>query len=284
MPTCHLCKMNHQLKYCKYFLALSPALRRKSVEKQNMCINCLAHTHTVDQCYSFERCRYCASVHHALLHVDPNGEQVPRTIPNNEENSRRPAAKNEYCLVTPQTPVVVPALFQANVHYQDYSEVLTFLVLSNFEHSAMLWNVANKFPGFKATYNEDGEPFGRFMIHSMGPKFDFILPLKQSFDIPPIEPINDTRLRAHFSKFLPLAHENFHAESKVDVIIGKKSWQRIKTRGFIKENCSLPIAQATHFGWVIHGVWMGCACLSHEAKYPIMLPRRGRNMLNRVQQ
>lgn len=269
MPHCHLCHVNHQIKYCPFFIGLGPELRRRTLEKTKMCVNCLAHTHTLPDCLSLIRCRYCGSNHHSLLHVHAAGNEGTE----DQTETSSAVTKHPYALPKPQPPVQVVPLIRAIVSYKDHEEPLTFMVNPQSRHSWMLQDTASRFPDFQAEYNNVGLPCGRFVVQTYRSNFSWFLRLTPEFESEVPAAIGDIRLRAHFNNFVPLAHENFHDEEKVDVILGGKSWDLIKKPAIIKQDKTLPIAQATMFGWVIHGTWQGCACRRHEAQIPIHLPR-----------
>lgn len=74
-PKCHLCGLNHPLKYCLRFKEWSPQLRRLSIVNKGYCLNCLAYDHKRYWCSSRERCqfqygpnKFCNARHHTILH------------------------------------------------------------------------------------------------------------------------------------------------------------------------------------------------------------------------
>ncbi|XP_073829439.1 uncharacterized protein [Musca autumnalis] len=317
MVQCHLCHRSHQLKYCPFFDMVGPQLRRRTVEKHKICLNCLAHTHTIESCDSPIRCRHCGGNHHSMIHqpepttVDAQSEtkqirsqpislpalynaaafpdenppqngsnqprrfpwrsilakidtqallaSLPQQTPIDEPRQPRPST----CYVTP--------MIKTSVSYMGHEQNLTLMVDTNVRHSQILWEVAKKFPDFQPKVNRAGAPYGQFMVHSFGPKYDYIFQLSDQFNVP--EPIGDTRLRAHFNNFVPLAHDDFHNVNTVDIVLSQRSWNKIKKSQAIQNNDNTPTAQATHFGWVIHGSWNGCSCAQHENQSPIYMSK-----------
>ncbi|XP_075158246.1 uncharacterized protein LOC142231517 [Haematobia irritans] len=273
MTRCHLCNIAHLLKYCKFFLALHVDLRWRTLEKNKICTNCLAQTHTADGCFSLYRCRYCGAKHHSLLHVHPAGYEEKQAKALAATDDRRPKAKNQYRLLNPESPIHVAPLIRTTVTHGDCEATMTILVRTESKHSAMLYSATSKFPEFTQSKGPTGEPVCEVAIHTMEStvRGKLLLIDAVSYELP--EAIGDTRLRAHFDFLVPLAHDNFHNENEIDIILGSYSWEKLKKPAVIKQDTSLPIAQASLFGWVISGTWVGCACLQHEGRDPIALPR-----------
>ncbi|KAI5642481.1 hypothetical protein NE865_05508 [Phthorimaea operculella] len=66
---CPLCNEFHGLFHCKNFLEMRPEVRRKTVNKLNICENCL-YSHGNKECISEKRCQqpHCNARHNSLLH------------------------------------------------------------------------------------------------------------------------------------------------------------------------------------------------------------------------
>ncbi|XP_059223279.1 uncharacterized protein LOC131997038 [Stomoxys calcitrans] len=65
---CMLCKKRHALRYCPIFIQMTVEDRRVVVRQHNYCRNCLAKSHTIDDCQSADTCRKCGFRHHTMLH------------------------------------------------------------------------------------------------------------------------------------------------------------------------------------------------------------------------
>ena len=79
---CPLCNLRHAFLHCEKFRALSVFERKQKIYRLNGCFNCLALSHTVYQCPSYNRCVRCMGKHHSLLH-SPKTERegIPKVSP-----------------------------------------------------------------------------------------------------------------------------------------------------------------------------------------------------------
>ena len=74
--SCAICKDNHAILTCKTFINLNAEKRYDIVLLHHYCRNCLAASHTHEDCFSGNRCKYCNLRHHTALHGAP---QLPST-------------------------------------------------------------------------------------------------------------------------------------------------------------------------------------------------------------
>ncbi|XP_059216252.1 uncharacterized protein LOC131997798 [Stomoxys calcitrans] len=65
---CMVCQNRHALRYCPSFILMTVEDRRTAVRQHKYCRNCLAKSHTVEDCQSTETCRKCGFQHHTMLH------------------------------------------------------------------------------------------------------------------------------------------------------------------------------------------------------------------------
>ncbi|XP_075156467.1 uncharacterized protein LOC142234410 [Haematobia irritans] len=65
---CAICKERHSLRDCPIFIMMTVADRRVTVRNHKYCMNCLAKSHTVENCHSSQTCRKCGYQHHTMLH------------------------------------------------------------------------------------------------------------------------------------------------------------------------------------------------------------------------
>lgn len=85
MYKCHLCKKRHALRYCPKFVKMTVEERRAAVRQHNYCRNCLARSHTIEECESSGTCRKCGFQHHTMLH--PRKFTVQQTKSNTSTRS-----------------------------------------------------------------------------------------------------------------------------------------------------------------------------------------------------
>lgn len=48
---------------------MSVSNRRRSARQHGYCLNCLARSHSIEQCTSVDLCKRCGGEHHTLLHL-----------------------------------------------------------------------------------------------------------------------------------------------------------------------------------------------------------------------
>ncbi|XP_017492540.1 PREDICTED: uncharacterized protein LOC108380658, partial [Rhagoletis zephyria] len=83
---CKLCSNPHSLKVCYNFRQLSVPERKKFVEENGYCVNCLAYNHVLKDCQSTFKCFQCKRSHHTLLHSESN--------PPNKSYAQRPMTQS----------------------------------------------------------------------------------------------------------------------------------------------------------------------------------------------
>lgn len=107
---CKLCLKYHPLKYCCKFLNMEVARRRLMVKKYNYCGNCLARSHTIRSCTSFNTCKRCDSLHHTLLHLSPQRSGNPRREATNRGHRHRKPAVQRTSKPTPNAKILSEAI------------------------------------------------------------------------------------------------------------------------------------------------------------------------------
>lgn len=81
---CSICKNDHSVHKCKSFLDLLPQRRLEPVRKHFLCINCLASSHTRQDCKA-GNCRICHKRHHTLLHISANTKSAVNVDQSNQQ-------------------------------------------------------------------------------------------------------------------------------------------------------------------------------------------------------
>ena len=76
--SCVLCESVHELRKCPVFFRQSPQDRKRVVQENKLCYNCLRRDHRVFDCKSKE----CGRHHHTLLHI----KQVASEVSNRPES------------------------------------------------------------------------------------------------------------------------------------------------------------------------------------------------------
>ena len=80
--SCVLCESVNELRKCPVFLRQSPQDRKRVVQENKLCYNCLRRGHRVFDCKSKISCRECGGRHHTLLHI----KQVTSEVSNRTES------------------------------------------------------------------------------------------------------------------------------------------------------------------------------------------------------
>ena len=80
--SCVLCESVHELRKCPVFLRQSPQDRKRVVQENKLCYNCLRRGHRVFDCKSKISCHECGRRHHTLLHM----KQVASEVSNRPES------------------------------------------------------------------------------------------------------------------------------------------------------------------------------------------------------
>ena len=82
LPLCGYCKASrHKLHTCEEFLKLTVKERKKYVEKEKRCTNCLSPTHKPRKCNSSFKCKHCEGKHHSVLCFKTHGESPSNKTP-----------------------------------------------------------------------------------------------------------------------------------------------------------------------------------------------------------
>ena len=90
--TCPVCQEDHGIYFCKQFEEMTPTLKRSTIEKSNLCSNCL-YNHTGKGCNSNKRCRLCNGYHNTLLH-DAFSKQTNTYNRTSVASPQRPSASH----------------------------------------------------------------------------------------------------------------------------------------------------------------------------------------------
>ncbi|XP_041981003.1 uncharacterized protein LOC121734457 [Aricia agestis] len=74
---CNCCNVDkHQLYQCPKFTSLNPFERYTYAKINKLCFNCLSHRHSIVDCNSIKRCRFCSRNHHSLIHFSDSTKQA----------------------------------------------------------------------------------------------------------------------------------------------------------------------------------------------------------------
>ncbi|XP_030763274.1 uncharacterized protein LOC115887891 [Sitophilus oryzae] len=267
---CSMCKGDHTIYNCTFFLSLSPTERFSDIKKKKFCINCLGSNHVTKDCKS-SGCKKCGKIHHTLLHFNEN----PRTHDKVSTGIDTPSNSN--------TPLVSPS-------------TSTTLTINNLSTNVALLSTANV-----NIYDSNGKLHSCRVLLDSGSQSNFIserlcdiLHLtkeKTSFSVSGINQISEilkhkviVKIRSatinyeakltclvvpeitgnlpsvsfdhtllNIPKHIQLADPNFNISKPIDLLIGADLFWELLSIGQIKLGTGLPILHKTKLGWIISG-------------------------------
>ncbi|XP_011251973.2 uncharacterized protein LOC105248729 [Camponotus floridanus] len=272
---CPVCKTPHYLSRCQQFVIKSPNQRREIVKNSNLCFNCLGTKHSVKNCQSKNTCRICQKRHHSLLHLDSasssdldvtraNTSSTSATIDNLEPSQT--VAMSAVCSSAPVSSVLLATakvtvrspdgrVCEARALIDQGSEV-TFISA----RLARILRLPRKrmFAQISAVGGINADTCRQSAVIEFAPRgkpkpvfttVAYILNALTKYAPRLSVSVSDWR---HIST-LKLADDDPTGSSPIDVIIGADIYSQIITNGIRKGPIGQPIAQRSHFGWIISG-------------------------------
>ena len=266
---CKLCFNNHNLKDCSTFTSFGVHDRIEFVENNEMCFNCLAISHNVNDCQSIFTCRYCGGRHNTLLHN-------PEFDPNPQVDIDLQSSKNSIQSFSTQTRSLKPK-------YSDRTNLLGTVVL-NIETQGKLYParalidpasdcsfisdkltkrlrlpttpIAAKISGLNEIISAHSNQLCEFSLRSntqtqfkLNIQALVVETLAKNLPTQHIEPTLFENLDN-----IDLADQNFYNSRPIDIIIGSDFYPKIMKPGFKKDIVDTLLAQETEFGWILTGL------------------------------
>ena len=252
---CWLCRENHRLKDCKEFLSKSVKDRKRYINEQKLCWNCLSNKHIVKECKSKFSCSKdsCKKRHHTLIHEEIDN-QKEESISNNHVTYQKTSKEKTFLQVISvfasngETCVQTTALLDSGSDATLISESLANkLQLSGITKDIALTNVlsmTNKFPSklvnFSISWGSHPEQLpitNAWVVHDL--KFSTspgrVSSAKESYDY-----LNDI-------PFDPVESEN------IELLIGADHPNLHLYTETRSRNHNEPVALHTALGWVLFG-------------------------------
>ena len=247
-PHCIYCKGEHWSNQCKVVVIVGD--RKKFFVDRNLCFNCGRAGHRGNQCRS-RNCFKCGSKHHTSLCEKESAEKPPEAKPIINGYS---SYVEEPCL-----PAIVPveidgeflwafldtgsgrnfisheAAMKLNLNpmYHETREIVT--VNGTAKQSMPVYKV--KIKSIDGNAQEEIEVTGSKVPDFTTVKRPDITKLKQEFD------------HAKDKMFYKVASNEY----PIHLILGDKTYSKIRTERVLKGNKEDPIVEETTFGWIIHG-------------------------------
>lgn len=269
---CYFCKGSHTLNKCPEFTSKSPKDRVSFVKQNKLCLNCLHHSHSLQNCTSSFKCRTCNGRHHSLIHVSKNNPELSRSkIENNipstsiTENNSISSTLSGNTYSNCSTVLLATAAVDIRDRYGSFQQVRILidsgsqsnfisekcfrnLELKRHEYSTAIFGL-NEMSSFSSKGITSCEIKPR---NSEGPVFSFdaiVIPNLCS-NIPSftIEKQQWEHLQG-----LPLADENYFLSRSIDILIGAELFTHILLNGRVVGKLGQPTALETIFGWVLLG-------------------------------
>ncbi|KAJ0169299.1 hypothetical protein K1T71_015183 [Dendrolimus kikuchii] len=276
---CPLCGSSHLLFNCTQFGKQTQKERNDFVQSKRLCYNCLAPTHSVNQCRQSTSCRRCGRRHHSLLHFDKEKNQG--TAINLESKHTLLGEPTSSTKLT--------------------SEIDEIDIMANFANKKEIGNVLLATAVVQSSSRTGQNYFLRALI-DQGSQASFIteeivqllglkrkaisgcvsglgkgqLQLKHMVSLQ-VESRNNPQYSINVTAFvlksltsripsnqvqspdwleiekLPLADAGYTSPGKIDILLGAEVYAEILLSDVIKYPQGYLIAQNTIFGWVISG-------------------------------
>ena len=251
---CILCKPEkHPLHLCPKWATLTVPQRLGHIQTKSLCSNCLAGGHTTAACKSSYRCRDCGQPHHTTIH-----QQQTAANPVNS-SSTQSSQVPDALMTTAQVLLIGPrgqevkarALIDSGAGLSLISSRVANLLDLPLEPTRLQLSVAQ---------GEQSKPIKHLTQLHISPlqNRSLKIPCKAAVastvicDLPPqaVEQILDL---PHIMG-LQLADPDYHIPGRIDILLGAEMAPKVMVKLLLRDGLpSQPIAQATHFGWVVSG-------------------------------
>ena len=252
---CSLCRPEkHPLHSCPKWAAYTLAQRMAHISAKSLCSNCLAGGHTTDACKSTYRCRECGLPHHTTIHQQAAAVTTP--VNSSTVKSRQVP---DALMTTAQVLLIGPrgkeikarALIDSGAGLSLVSRRVAQLLDLPLEPSKMQFSAVQGAPYKPSNYltsliispllNKEKQILCRSAVVQL-----------VTCDLPP-EPVSPVTDLPHLMG-LQLADTTCHIPGRIDILLGADLAPQIMVKRLLRSGGLFePIAQATHFGWVISG-------------------------------
>lgn len=262
---CSFCDKGHSLSKCFRFLALSLPAKTEFVSSRNLCQNCLATGHSMDNCTSPFRCIICRQQHHTVLHPDSQGNAVDSlsTLPSSSGGSHNAGPR-----VTSHSASSFHAVLLYTIRLLVKTDCGNFplrALLDPGSQGSLVTESAVQLLGLKR-HRSDCRVIGIGDGHDNLSKFSVDLQLLSRFGKPVLS--CTALVLSNLSSYTPgpssryislpdlaedsLADPFFYKTDRIDIILGSDVCSQVKipTESFVFHNL---FYQNTYFGWVFSG-------------------------------
>lgn len=283
--SCPFCTEGHRLSQCKNFQQKTVDFRRKFVQDNNVCFNCLGSNHSANNCRTNLKCRICKRNHHSLLHPTSSGSNVNVNTAE-VNNGGRSATLTEgasassasfdagqqtsnvvSCFATGKSQqqvllatAIVMAMATDGKRYSvrallDQGSQGSFITESTVQYLGIKkLPVTNQVTGLGGNKNVVSKAMVIIDIQSrVNP--NVIIPVK-AYVLNNITSVLPSR-RVEIIKWEEinelLADPQYYIPNKIDILLGAEVYSQVLQDGLRRGPFGTPIAQATSLGWILSG-------------------------------
>ena len=250
---CSLCRPEkHPLHLCTKWASYTLPQRLSHIQDKGLCSNCLAGGHSTTACKSTYRCRDCSQNHHTTIH------QNPATAPLNYSTPKCHQVPDAL-MTTAQLIITGPGGKELKARALIDSGAGLSLVS---ERVAQILNLPLKPANLhlSVVQGETSKPLHHITSLHISPLQDRELKLQCKPAVAPtvtgdlpsqaVYPVIDL---PHIMG-LQLADPDYHQPGRIDILLGADMAPKIMVSQLLRHGKETePIAQATHFGWVLSG-------------------------------
>lgn len=274
-PSCAYCSESHKLCNCKKFAIENVDTRRKFVQANSLCYNCLGENHTVYSCRQSSRCRVCRKKHHSLLHPKFASKSVDNKGSVDENNGTVAAAATAQsdsinvvsCFSDVQSQSLL-ATALVEVETVTGTTIVLRALLDQGSQASFISESAVQLLGIrkvpmKASISRLGDDASDTLPCKASVEIKVHSRLDQSFVISTkayvlkkLTSLLPERKIVYISSKLStmeLADPSYGKPSKIDLILGTGVYSQILLEGLIKGSPGAPVAQKTTLGWILSG-------------------------------
>ncbi|XP_075158202.1 uncharacterized protein LOC142231478 [Haematobia irritans] len=282
---CKICKQNHALRACIKFKSWTISERRKFVNTNKVCENCLSYGHITQNCQSDRHCQKCQQNHHTLLHYDSSNarnrdiahidsQQQVSTYHIDAQYTDQPSTSAaaygnsishvQSNFVTSGDCTVLPTALIDLEHLGTNFTIRVFIDQGSQE-SFISSRVANKYStptrkafttisGLGGTVLENSSKICDITLKSRKSEFKLKATAIVISSMNHLMPTSPTRI-SDWSKLktMELADPYFYRPGQIDMLLGSDILPFILKSGVHQNVSGNLLAQETEFGWILSG-------------------------------
>ncbi|XP_045495961.1 uncharacterized protein LOC123694542 [Colias croceus] len=267
--TCPLCNLEHGLYKCKTFLDQPNEIKFKTLNRINICINCL-FSHNGKPCSSFHRCRICNRAHNTILHdaISQRSSTSKRPVMyktlNNNSSNKNGAGMSHVSQNDVSEILLSTAMLRVRSSNGTYITMRALidqgsqisLITENGAQQLGLKREACHGVIFGVGQNKNNCK-GKINIKcaSIYNNFEFNTEAYIMNNlIKNLPSLTFEKPAWNYIKKIHLADPDFNISRPVDLLLGADIYSTIALEGIIRGDCTTqPLAQQTHLGWILCG-------------------------------